>query len=371
MPRKTKKLPFGFDEGDQRVTIVLKHRLRDKAACSLNRQARAVNFVWNFCNDVQKHAFDRRWAWKDKWVSTGTLEKLTAGAGPELGLQGHTIQKICDQYVRSRKAKKKRWLRYRGRKSLGWVPFSNDQVFFDGRAFTFNGVSYEPMHLREGIFYPAYGASGSFNQDARGRWYVNIAVEMRVADAASNTRVGIDLGLDTLAALSDGREIEPPKFYRRNEIVLATAQRAKKTPKKIRNIHAKAANRRRDFLHKQSARIANEYGLIVIGDVSPSKLAKTTMAKSVLDAGWAGFKHMLSYKALMRGGMCLEVNEAWSSQVCSCCGSLPKGRPKGFADLGIREWSCEDCATVHRRDVNAAKNILRIGLDTLAEGTRP
>jgi putative transposase len=157
------------------------------------------------------------------------LERLTAGSSKELGIQGHTIQKICDQYVRSRKQHKKRWLRFRGRKSLGWIAF-NDQVTFDGEAFTISGVRYEPMHLREGVFYPAYGMSGSFNQDSRGHWYINITVDMKVAAQAPNTRVGIDLGLDTLAGLSDGREIEPPNFYRKNELALASAQRAKKTP---------------------------------------------------------------------------------------------------------------------------------------------
>jgi len=364
---RKKNVPFGFEEGDQRITIVLKHRLRDKCASSLNKQARAVNFVWNYCNEAQKHAFEKRWAWKDKWLSTGALEALTARSSKELGLQGHTIQKICDQYVRSRKQHKRRWLRFRGRKSLGWVPFSNDQVTFDGEAFTFNGVRYEPMHLREGIFYPASGMSGSFNQDSRGRWYINITVDVKVAAEAPVTRVGIDLGLKSLATLSDGREIEAPQFYRKNELALATAQRARKTPKKIRAIHAKAANRRQDFLHKEAAKIAKEYGLIVVGDVSPSKLAKTTMAKSVLDAGWAGFKGMLSYKALMRGGMCLEVNEAYSTQVCSACGAF--SGPKGLKDLGIREWSCSECETVHRWDVNSAGVILRCGLATLAGGT--
>jgi IS605 OrfB family transposase len=98
-------------------------------------------------------------------------------------------------------------------------------------------------------------------------------------------------------------EIEIPRFYRKREEKLATMQRARKTPKRIRNIHAKIANRRKDFLHKRSVEIVKKYGLIVVGDVSPSKLAKTRMAKSVLDAGWAGLKHMLSYKAITRGGM--------------------------------------------------------------------
>jgi putative transposase len=128
------------------------------------------------------------------------------------------------------------------------------------------------------------------------------------ADRAPNTRVGIDLALKALATLSDEREIAIPQFYRKNEAKLATVQRARKAPKRVRNIHAKIANRRKDFLHKRSAEIVKEYGLIVVGDVSPSKLAKTRMAKGVLDAGWADLKRMLSYKAITHGGMCLEVS---------------------------------------------------------------
>lgn len=92
------------------------------------------------------------------------------------------------------------------------------------------------------------------------------------------------------------------------------------------------------------------------------------MAKSVHDAGWSDFKRMLSYKAIRHGGMFLEVSEAYSTQVCSECGSLPASRPKGIADLGIREWTCDDCGTVHDRDVNAARNILRTGQRALDEG---
>jgi putative transposase len=195
--------------------LSVKLRLRDKHAAELNRQARAVNLVWNYCNDAQKHACQTRRAWRDKLLSYSAL-------------------------------------------------------------------------------------------------------------AAATARIG--------------------------------------------NIHVKIATRRKDFLHKQSARIVKEYGLVVVGELSPSRLAKTNMAKSVLDAGWAGFKHMLSYKAITHGGVCLEVNEAYRIRICSDrCGAL--GGPKGTADLGIRDWSCSECGAVHRRDANSAKVILRVGLHTLVGGT--
>jgi putative transposase len=93
------------------------------------------------------------------------------------------------------------------------------------------------------------------------------------------------------------------------------------------------------------------------------------LAKSVGDAGWSRFRDMLAWKLRLRsGGMLLEVSELLTTQTCSKCGCLPSSRPRGIVGLGIREWTCDDCGTVHDRDVNAAKNILRCGLAALAEG---
>jgi len=222
------------------------------------------------------------------------------------------------------------------------------------------------MHLRS---IPIGGkiAVGSFNQDAKGRWYINISVAVAVGERTVPDAVGIDLGLKDLATLSDGRKIEAPRFYRKSEAALATMQRAKKT-KRARAIHAKIANRRKDFIHKLSNQLTKEYGLIVIGDVSPSKLAQTRMAKSIHDAGWSDLKRCLSYKSIRNGGSTLEVSERMTTQTCSACGALPEGRPRGIAGLGIREWTCSCCGAVHDRDANAARNILRLGLETLAEG---
>jgi putative transposase len=343
--------------------ITIRLRLRDVAASRLNKQARAVNYVWNYCNATQKKAAQAR----RSWLSAFDLHRLTAGSSKELGLHAHTIQRVCSEYSHASSVKRRPWLRWRGRKSLGWVPFNTGHVRFDGNAFVFNGHVYQTMHLRSEIKADMRFGAGSFNADANGHWYINLPVEVESADLQPAHSVGLDLGLKTLATLSNGGKIEMPHFYRESEKALGASQRSRKG-KRTRAIHAKARNRRKDFLHKASLALVKEYGTIVVGDVSPSKLAKTNMAKSVNDAGWAGFKKMLSYKAIRHGGRVLEVSEAYSTQTCSVCGSLPPSRPRGIADLGIREWACDDCGTVHDRDVNAAVNILRTGLGTLAEG---
>ncbi len=344
------------------MQLTYKFRLCDKHAAELSRQARAVNYVWNYLNETQQRAVRSG----RKWLTAVDLMRLTTGASKLLDVHAHTIQKVCQQYDRSRAAKSKPWLRWRSRKSLGWVPFSTGHVSFDGERLKFRGVHYETMHMRELLPGVKIGA-GSFNQDSKGRWYINCPVEVATADHVALTRVGIDLGLKALATLSDGHKIETPRFYRVSEAALATAQRARKT-KRARAIHAKIANRRKDFIHKLSNRLSKQYGLIVIGDISPSKLARTSMAKSVLDAGWSDLKRCLSYKSIRNGGSTLEVSEHMTSQTCSSCGALPPERPKGIAGLGIREWTCGGCMATHDRDVNAARNILRRGQASLAEG---
>ncbi|MDX1656495.1 MAG: transposase [Candidatus Competibacteraceae bacterium] len=133
--------------------------------------------------------------------------------------------------------------------------------------------------------------------------------------------------------------------------------------RQIRTIHAKIRNRRKDRLHKESTALVKDNELIVIGNLSASRLAKTPMAKSVLDAGWWMLKTLLCYKAIARKVVFVEVSEAGTTRTCCRCGA--SGGPQGREGLGVREWMCGACGAVHDRDVNAALNILRLGHQSL------
>lgn len=342
------------------MRITLKYRVRDKHARILDAQARAVNFVWNYCNETQqKVARAGR-----KWLTGYDLEILTAGSTKEgLNLHSHTVQRICNEYDKCRRQQRKPWLRWRGRKSLGWVPFSAGHVSLRDGGFVFRGQRYDVWLHRRPPAGVKFGA-GSFNADSRGRWYINIPVVIEACADTPCAAVGIDLGLKDLATLSTGEKIAAPRLYRATEAKMGLAQQ-RGQKRRARSLHAKVHNQRKDMLHKASARIAKSFGLIVVGDVNPSKLAKTSMAKSVLDAGWSSFKNMLAYKSIRNGAIFLEVNEAYSTQACSGCGSI--AGPKGRAGLNERTWSC-GCGLDHDRDVNAALNILRAGHRALAEG---
>ncbi|MGA7539048.1 MAG: transposase [Steroidobacteraceae bacterium] len=330
------------------------YRYRVKSLTGLlNRQSRAVNFVWNFCNDTQKHALK----WGKKWPSGFDLNVLTTGSSQELGLHSGTVNAVCEQYAKSRRQHRRPYLRYRGRKSLPWVPLKGRDLKREGDAFRFAGHTFRVFHSRA-LPQGKIRDGTNFSCDRRGNWYLNIVIDAPQAPARTGHRaVAIDLGLKNLVTLSTGEQIENPRHWASLESSLAKAQRARKRCQ-ARNIHARICNARREFLHQLSSRIVREFDDIAVGNVTAAGLARTSMAKSVLDAGWSSFRQMLAYKAVKHGARYREVEERFSTQVCSACGAMPPSRPKGIADLGIRSWTCSECEVTHDRDVNAALNLL-------------
>ena len=345
----------------------LKLRIKDKHAKVLNEFASEVNFVWNYVNDLCFKHLQRT----GKFFSAFDIAAYTAGASKSgLNLHSQTIQAITEELVMRRKQFKKAKLRWRvsnpksAKKSLGWIPFKASGIKYQNGQVKYAGHWFG--------LWDSYGLSGykvrcgSFNQDSRGRWYLNAVVETEKTVTTAVASVGIDLGLKDFATLSNGQKIEAQRTYRKYEKKLGIAQRAKQK-QRARAIHAKIKNTRKDFLHKLSRQLVNDHAAIFVGNVNAKKLAQTKLAKSVLDAGWTAFRTMLKYKCDHAGVWFEEVNEAYTTQTCSCCGSR-QSSPKGRAGLGIREWTCQGCGTTHDRDVNAAKNILAAGHCRLAGG---
>lgn len=342
----------------------LRVRVKDRHAPVLSRMAREVNYVWNYINEISSRSIRERGV----FLSNYDLDRYTRGSSREMSIHSQTIQAVSTEYtVRRKQARKSRlsWRKSRGtHRSLGWVPvkgctlrYQNGQIYYNGHYFKFwDSYGLSKHQLR----------SGSFSEDARGRWYFNVAVFVEPEGTSSAGSVGIDLGLKAVATPSEGAPLPAEQFYRKHERALATAQRANKKHR-VRAIHAKIKNRRKDALHKYSRKLVNENALIVVGNVSSKKLVKTPMAKSVLDAGWGQLKTLLEYKCAHAGSVFMEVNESYTTQTCSCCGVISASSPKGRAGLGIREWTCE-CGVTHDRDVNAARNILALGHERLAGG---
>ena len=352
----------------------LRLRVKDKHAKLLSQWAYEVNHVWNAAN-----ALTAEYAWIPipgvGYINGGTsefdLNKELRGIRTErdLTIGAATVQSVIAQHAKSRKQFRKNKLRWRSssgaKRALGWVPFKaagikyvNGQIRFCGHFFSL----WDSYNLSQ------YDLStGNFSQDARGRWYFNVTVKVEAQMSAGTKAIGIDLGLKDTATCNDGTKLDRKERYRTLEAKLGIAQRANKKTL-VKTIHAKIKNQRKDDNHKFSTALVNQHGAIFVGNVSSKALTKTRMAKSVLDAGWHMLKTQLEYKAMARSVVFGEVNEKYTTQTCSCCEKISSSSPKGRTGLGIREWTCAECGTTHDRDVNAAKNILRIGHDTLAGG---
>jgi putative transposase len=208
------------------------------------------------------------------------------------------------------------------------------------------------------------------------KWYVSFFVEDAPKDVVpdSEKAVGIDVGISNFAVLSDGTFIENQRYLAACEARLSEEQSKKdklphgslerrKAANKVSHIYERLGNLRGNFAHQLSHRIVNEYGIICLEDIDIKNLIekKPYMAKSVLDASWNRFRTYVTYKAESAGRKVVLVNPAYTSQMCSGCGSIVK------KDLSERVHNCPKCGLVMDRDLNASKNILRLGLQSAAK----
>ncbi|MER7763114.1 RNA-guided endonuclease TnpB family protein [Streptomyces sp. NPDC097619] len=216
-------------------------------------------------------------------------------------------------------------------------------------------------------------------KDSAGRYFASFVVETEPETLpATDSVVGIDLGLTHFAILSDGTKVESPRFLRRAEKRLKRAQRnlsrkAKgssnraKARIKVARAHARTADARREFHHRLSTELIRENQAVAVEDLAVKGLARTRLAKSVHDAGWSAFVTMLEYKAALYGRAFHRIGRFEpTSQICSACGV--KDGPKA---LSVRTWTCGACGTLLDRDINAAVNVAKAaGLAVSACGAR-
>jgi len=201
-----------------------------------------------------------------------------------------------------------------------------------------------------------------------GKWYACFCciVETQSKDKPFKD-VGIDIGLNSYAVLSDGAKIENPRFYRKSETRLAHLQKGlsrkqkgsnnrNKARVKVARLHEYIQNQRLDFLHKASRKIADAYETVYVEDLKITNMVRNhCLAKSISDAGWDRFLNMIAYKVESTGGRLIKVNPRNTTQNCSRCGEHVE---KSLSD---RMHTCPYCGLVLDRDHNAALNILARG----------
>lgn len=205
-----------------------------------------------------------------------------------------------------------------------------------------------------------------------GKYYACFAVETVASPLPTTGKyVGIDVGVMSFVATSDGLLIEAPRPYRKAEKRLKTLQREvsrrkkgsnrwKKSVQRLVRVHEKVANQRKDIAHKTARYLVDNYDLIAHEDLQVKNMVKNRyLAKSIQDSGWGTFFNILACKAAEAGRLVVKVPPHYTSQICSGCGTLVK------KTLAVRVHRCPCCGLELDRDINASRTILTTALKTL------
>ncbi len=217
----------------------------------------------------------------------------------------------------------------------------------------------------------------TIKREPSGKWYVCITTEVELDEIlreAQERAVGIDLGVKNLATTSEGEFIEHPKFLQRLEKRLKREQKKlsrkekgsnnwEKQKRRVAKVHEKVRDARRDFLHKLSRHLVNNYDHISFENLNIRELVQdSNLAKLILDAGWGTLITFVTYKAVMAGARVVKVDPSYTTQDCSVCGF------RVLKTLVQRLHRCLECGVVMDRDYTASVNILKKGLTRLKGG---
>ncbi len=325
-----------------------RYRIKDSNQIDwLKSIAGKVNHAWNLTQNLKlTHKKEN-----DVWLTHKEIQKQIKVDG----LNSQVTQVLIKQYITSCIQFKKAKLHWRtGKKNLGWIPCTNQNVKFN----TENG-DFRFMKRKFRIWYsrPVVGKimTVSLNEDSRGRWYINVVCENSEQQEHGDRIIGIDLGCKDQLVCSDKVKYSRENLTTKYQDKLAMAQQAKKK-KLTKTIHAKIKNTRLDWNHKTTTEICRTSGFVAVGDIGSKGLMKTRMAKSLSDASHYQLKTMLVYKAIRHGMVVKIVSEKFSTVTCSGCAA--RSGPSGLSGLGVRQWGCSECGASHDRDVNASRNIL-------------
>ena len=241
----------------------------------------------------------------------------------------------------------------------------------DGQVFLAKCTEALPIRWSRDLPFRCEPSTITIKLEASGRWFASLLVDTDIAQLPkSDKQIGLDVGITSLIATSNGDKIANPKHFKQLRKKLKRAQKAlsrkqkgsnnrHKARLKVAKVHAAITDARQDFLHKLTTQLVRENQTIVVEDLAIKNMVKNhKLALAISDASWGELIRQLAYKCEWYGRELIKIDRWFpSSKRCGNCGHIVDKLP-----LNIREWECPKCKTTHDRDLNASKNILAAGL---------
>ena len=363
-----------------------KYRLSPKGGnlTRLNQTLDTCHYVYNQLLDARNKHYEKT----KKTLTCFDCNKLIKDMDLKHPVHSQVLQNVS---VRVDLAYLGFFRRLKDKSSKAGFPRFKSADRFDSFTFPQTGFKLTPKKLwmskigdvRINLHRPIEGKMKTLTIKREGNyWYAIFSCEVEITPKTKGWKraVGVDVGCIDFATLSNGEVIKHPKFLKQSQDKLSKIQgkysklktkpkddkQRIKTKKALVALHCKIKNQRKDFLHKLSKKFVTEYSHVCVEDIKPSQMLNDnwrSLNKSILDSGWTTFRQMLHNKAVEAGCEVRDVNPAYTSQMCSGCGNIVK------KELSERQHKCNLCGLDIGRDLNAARNILRVGMDSLVKAT--
>ncbi len=349
-----------------------------------NEQAKNLAQTFGCVRFVYNHGLELRTrAWQQEQISMSyedTCAELTEfKKRPEVAFLNDVSAAVLQQSLRNLNRAFENFFDKRAKYPEFKKKFDKQSARYGTNAFTFKdgkiklAKQSEPLNLVWSRPLPddAHLISCTVSKDKAERYFISILVKTDIQPLPqAEGQVGIDVGLTTLATLSNGQTIENPRHLKRQSRRLKIRQRClsrkvkgsnnrNKARLEIARMHAKMSDSRTDYLHKLTTQTVNENQVIVVEGLAVANMMKNhNLAGAIGDAAWGEMFRQLKYKSEWAGRSYIELDRFFpGSKTCSACGHL-----LSHLNLSTREWDCPACNAHHDRDQNAAKNHLAAGL---------
>jgi len=366
--------------------ISYKYKLyRSKKNVALEHMMREAAFVWNHAVSLQKRYYSlaKTFEWENRYIGCARLQKHFAKRISRFRLDAQTVQELIQRVDASFrqffKHVTRRPPKMRRATDFSSFVFKQNGYKLYGNEFVINRLSKRFKFSKSREWEGKVKNVRVFR--SRGEWYILVVTDAEPRPCGkthTGASTGIDFGLKTFMTFSDGTEIEAPRFYKRIERkvrkwqrLLSKAERGSSHyqayRRQLNRVYAELADKRRDWGYQTAHALCRKYDCLFVEDLNIASMARMKhWGGKINDLCWTGFLEKLEYVASKYGTLVHRIDRFFpSSKLCDC------GYKNEGLTLSDREWTCPHCGRHHRRDVQAARNILRRGIAELGSISKP